>query len=104
MSRSKLRNVNIILLGAFLDAIDALSDASIAVKIYVSSTLLKNCLTFYLAKYTVNISALQHMSLYEVLNLFRRSPHVFRSFLLSPLVARDVVTPKNFCWPPCHTM
>ena len=47
------------------------------------STLLKNCLTFYLAKYTVDIhiSALQHycfsatitdMSLYEVLNLFPR--------------------------------
>ena len=29
-------------------------------KIYVPSTLLKNCLKFYLAKYTVNISALQH--------------------------------------------
>ena len=68
------------------------------------STLLKNCLTFYLAKYTVDISALQRttllfsptitdMSLYEVLNLFLRWPLVFRPFLHPPLVARDVVTP-----------
>ena len=32
------------------------------------------------------------MSLYEVLNLFPSWPHVFRSFLYSPL-ARDVLTP-----------
>ena len=32
-------------------------------KIYVPSTLLKNCLTFYLAKYIVDISALQHYCL-----------------------------------------
>ena len=31
MSRSKLQNVNIILLGAFLDATDAFSDASIVI-------------------------------------------------------------------------
>ena len=36
------------------------------------------------------------MSLYELLNLFPRWPLVFRSFLLPPLVARDVVTPN--CW------
>ena len=34
------------------------------------------------------------MSLYELLNLFPRWPLVFRSFLLPPLVARDVVTPQ----------
>ena len=33
------------------------------------------------------------MSLYEVLTLFPYWPLVFRSFLLSPLVARDVITP-----------
>ena len=71
-SRSKLQNVNIILLGAFLDATDAFSDASIVYYhpflpplpplfiTIVPSTLLKNCLKFYLAKYTVNISAFQH--------------------------------------------
>ena len=32
------------------------------------------------------------MSLYEILNLFPRWPLVFLSFLLPPLVARDVVT------------
>ena len=37
------------------------------------------------------------MSLYELLNLFRRWPLIFRSFLLPPLVARDVVTPAIFC-------
>ena len=35
------------------------------------------------------------MSLYEILNLFLRLPHVFLSFLLPPLVARDVVTPEE---------
>ena len=35
------------------------------------------------------------MSLHNLLNLFPRWPLVFRSFLLSPLVARDVVTPKS---------
>ena len=35
------------------------------------------------------------MSLYEVLNLFPRWPLVLRSFLHPPLVARDVVTPKE---------
>ena len=34
------------------------------------------------------------MSLYELLNLFPRWPLVFRSFLHSPLVAHDVITPK----------
>ena len=76
----------------------------------VPSTLLKNCLTFYLAKYTVNISALQHycfvelqlMSLYEVLNLLSRWPFVFRSFLLPPLVAHDVVTPNMAGAESCH--
>ena len=47
---------------AFPDATDAFSDASIVYysneKIFVPLTLLKNCLTFYLAKYTVDISAL----------------------------------------------
>ena len=33
------------------------------------------------------------MSLYEVLNLIPYWPLVFRSFLHSPLIARDVVTP-----------
>ena len=33
------------------------------------------------------------MSLYEVLTLFPHWPFVFRSFLLPPLVARDVITP-----------
>ena len=35
------------------------------------------------------------MYLYELLNLFPRWPLVFRSFLPSPLVARDVVTPLH---------
>ena len=35
------------------------------------------------------------MSLYDVLVLFPRWPLVFRSLLLPPLVARDVVTPKS---------
>ena len=34
------------------------------------------------------------MSLYEVLTLFPHWPFVFRSFLLPPLVARDVITPN----------
>ena len=55
----KLQNVNIILLGAFPNATSAFSDTSI---VYYSSkrymyhqTLLKNCLTFYLAKCTVGL-------------------------------------------------
>ena len=68
-------------------------------KTYVPSTLLKNCLTFYLAKYTVNISALQHycflklqlICLYMKYQMFSRWALVFRSLLLPPLVARAVV-------------
>ena len=69
-----------ILLGAFPNATDAFSDASIVYYRFIK-TFEKLFLTFYLAKYTVHISALQTllfsatiigMSLYDILKLIRR--------------------------------
>ena len=36
------------------------------------------------------------LSIYELWKLFHRWPLVFGSFILSPLVARDVVTPSSY--------
>ena len=71
-------------------------------KIHVKSIPLKNCLTFYLAKYTVTplfSTTTTDMFLYDVLKLFPRWPLVFQSSPLPPLAARDVVTPNkiNMC-------
>ena len=112
-SNSKLQNVTIILVGAFPDATDAFSNASI---VYYSSKRytcnqhfekLHNSL--FCAVYCWHFSFITllfsttttDLSLYEVFKLFPRWPLIFWSFLLPPLATHDVVpnqTRSNSKW------
>ena len=65
---------------------------------YVPSTLLKNCLTFYLAKCTVNISALQPSIVFCNYNWY---VSIWRIKLVSPLTTRISVFssfPARLLW------
>ena len=65
---------------------------------YVPSTLLKNCLTFYLAKYTIDISALQHYIGFRNYNWY---VSIWNGKSISPLTTRILVfssSPTRRSW------
>ena len=65
---------------------------------YVPSTLLKNCITFYLAKYTVDISALQHYIGFRNSNWYVSIWNGKSISLVIYLIARDIVATPKLNW------
>ena len=105
-SHSKSQNVNIILLGdfrmppmppLFITAVKDICTINTLEKLF---NILCSDVYYWHFGFTTSFSTTTtDMFLYDLLKLFPRWPLVFLSFLLPPLVARDVITPNkiNIC-------